>query len=147
MARLDFDLYQTFGNRLVFGMSLPTLRNDLAKIYEPKAPAPSQRFATLQEAKAARLHVYVAIAPTYPECDEEDLRATLAAIAGSRPNNDFSRTHQSKSRQCFQNCSCRSGSGDPNEAGSFRNPRGLESVCIEFSEDGLEACWGDGVAA
>ena len=85
MARLDFDLYQTFGNRLVFGMSLPTLRNDLAKIYEPKAPAPSQRLATLKAANAAKLHVYVAIAPTYPECDEEDLRATMAAIAEVDP--------------------------------------------------------------
>ncbi|HYY28965.1 MAG TPA: hypothetical protein VE860_13520 [Chthoniobacterales bacterium] len=85
MARLDFDIFRTFGNRLVFGMSLPTLRNDLAKIYEPKAPAPSQRLATLKAAKAARLHVYVAIAPTYPECDEQDLRATLAAIAELDP--------------------------------------------------------------
>jgi DNA repair photolyase len=85
MARLDFDLYQTFGNRLVFGMSLPTLRNDLAKIYEPKAPAPSKRLATLKAAKEAKLHVYVAIAPTYPECDEEDLRTTLRAVAELDP--------------------------------------------------------------
>ena len=80
LARLDFDLFKSFGNRLVFGMSLPTLRNDLSKIYEPKAPAPSQRLKTLQEAKKAGLHVYVAMAPTYPECDEADLRATLTAI-------------------------------------------------------------------
>src|SRR4051794_33247186 len=57
LARLDFDLYQTFGNRLLFGMSLPTLRNDLAKVYEPKAPSPSQRLATLRAAKEAGLHV------------------------------------------------------------------------------------------
>jgi len=42
MARLDFDLYSTFGNRLVFGMSLPTLRNELAKVYEPKPQAQSK---------------------------------------------------------------------------------------------------------
>ncbi len=81
LARADFDLYKQFGPRLLFGMSLPTLRNDLAKIYEPRAPAPSQRFATLQAAKAAGLHVYVAMAPTYPECDAADLRATLEAVA------------------------------------------------------------------
>ena len=85
MARLDFDLFNTFGNRLVFGMSLPTLRNDLAKVYEPKAPAPTQRLATLKRAKEAGLHVYVAIAPTYPECDESDLAATLSAIADLDP--------------------------------------------------------------
>jgi DNA repair photolyase len=85
LARADFDLFSSFGKRLVFGMSLPTLRNDLAKVYEPKAPAPSQRLATLRAAKNAGLYVYVAMAPTYPECDEEDLRATLKAVAELEP--------------------------------------------------------------
>jgi len=85
LARSDFDLFRRFGKRLVFGMSLPTLRNDLAKVYEPKAPAPSQRLATLRAAKEAGLHVYVAVAPTYPECDAADLRATLEAIADLDP--------------------------------------------------------------
>jgi DNA repair photolyase len=85
LARSDFDLFRSFGKRLVFGMSLPTLRNDLSKVYEPKAPAPSQRLATLQEAKEAGLHVFVAVAPTYPECDEADLRATLTAVAELEP--------------------------------------------------------------
>lgn len=85
LARVDFDLYKSFGKRLVFGMSLPTLRNDIAKIYEPKAPSPSVRLATLHAAKEAGLYVYVAVAPTYPECDEKDLRATLTAIAELDP--------------------------------------------------------------
>ncbi len=85
MAKLDFDLYRSFGNRLVFGMSLPTLRNDLAKVYEPKAPAPSQRLKALMDARAAGLHLYAAMAPTYPECDESDLRQTLRAIADLEP--------------------------------------------------------------
>ncbi len=80
LAKRDFDLFKSFGNRLVFGMSLPTLDNKLSKIYEPKAPAPTQRLATLKAAQAAGLHVFVAVAPTYPECDEADLRATLTAI-------------------------------------------------------------------
>jgi hypothetical protein len=66
-------------------MSLPTLRHDLARVYEPKAPAPSQRLVTLRAAKAAGLHVYVALAPTYPECDEADLRATFHAVAKLEP--------------------------------------------------------------
>jgi DNA repair photolyase len=85
LARADFDLFKTFGPRLLLGMSLPTLRNDLSKIYEPKAPAPSQRLATLRAANLAGLNVYVAVAPTYPECDEADLRATLEAIAEVNP--------------------------------------------------------------
>jgi len=85
LARADFDLFKSFGPRLLFGMSLPTLRNDLAKVYEPKAPAPSQRLAALRAAREAGLHVYVAVAPTYPECDEADLRATLRAVAEVEP--------------------------------------------------------------
>ncbi|HAB16332.1 MAG TPA: hypothetical protein DCE44_07765 [Verrucomicrobiales bacterium] len=85
LARSDFDLFKSFGPRLLFGMSLPTLRNDLAKVYEPKAPAPSQRLAALRAAREAGLHVYVAVAPTYPECDEADLRATLRAVAELEP--------------------------------------------------------------
>ncbi len=85
LARTDFELFASFRSRLVFGMSLPTLRNDLARIYEPRAPAPSQRLQTLREAKNAGLNVYVAVAPTYPECDESDLRATLEAVAELDP--------------------------------------------------------------
>lgn len=89
LARADFDLFKSFGKRLVFGVSLPTLRNDLAKVYEPKAPAPSQRLAALRAAKEAGLHVFVALAPTYPECDEADLRATLQAVAELDPITTF----------------------------------------------------------
>ena len=85
LASKHFDLFKTFGNRLMFGMSLPTLNNQLSKIYEPKAPGPSQRLKTLQEAKDAGLHVYVAMAPTYAECDEVDLRATLTAMKKLNP--------------------------------------------------------------
>jgi len=85
LARLDFDLFKSFGSRLLFGMSLPTLRNDLSSVYEPRAPAPSLRLQTLKQAKEIGLNVYVALAPTYPESDETDLRATLTAVAGIEP--------------------------------------------------------------
>ncbi len=85
LARKHFPLFKRFGHRLIFGMSLPTLNNRLASIYEPYAPAPSKRLETLQAAVDAGLHVYVAVAPTYPECDEVDLRATLEAVATLKP--------------------------------------------------------------
>jgi len=39
----------------------------------------------LRAAKDAGLHVYVACAPTYPECDEDDLRKTLTAVRDLDP--------------------------------------------------------------
>ena len=85
LAREDFELFHSFGPRQLFGMSVPTLRNDLARVYEPKAPAPSQRLATQRAAQEAGLHIFVAMAPTYPECDESDLRATMQALAELNP--------------------------------------------------------------
>ena len=67
------------------GASIPTLDNTLARIYEPHAPAPTRRLETLQAAKEAGLNVFAALAPTYPECDEADLRRTMTALAQIEP--------------------------------------------------------------
>jgi DNA repair photolyase len=85
LARRDFPLMKQFGKRLLFGMSIPTLNNKLAKIYEPRAPSPSQRLKTLKLAREAGLNVFVAVAPAYPECDAEDMRRTLQAVMELEP--------------------------------------------------------------
>jgi len=85
LARGDFDLYRTFGNRLLFGMSIPTLDDRLARLYEPKAPAPSKRLETLRLAAANGIPVYAAVAPTYPEQGEAELAAVLGAIGRLNP--------------------------------------------------------------
>jgi len=80
LAKQHFDLFKAFGDRLVFGMSLPTLNDKLSRVYEPNAPGPKARLRTLLEAREAGLNVYVALAPTYPECDEADIETTLKEI-------------------------------------------------------------------
>ena len=85
LASRDFDLFREFGPRLTFGMSLPTLREDLIRMYEPHAPSASERLKTLHHAKKNGLHVYVVMSPIYPECDESDLRDTLEAVAALDP--------------------------------------------------------------
>jgi DNA repair photolyase len=89
LAVRDFDLMATFGGRLMFGMSIPTLNDQLARIYEPHAPSPSKRRETLRKAKIAGLHVYCAVAPTYPECDRDDLQATFKALTEIEPMTIF----------------------------------------------------------
>lgn len=81
----DFDLLRSFGPRLMLGFSIPSLSDRLAKIYEPHAPAPSRRRETLRMAKVGGLHVFVAIAPTYPECDRDDFQTTLKAMTEIEP--------------------------------------------------------------
>ena len=85
LAKRDFDLFKRFGNRLVFGMSIPTLDDELRRVYEPHAPGVQARLNTLQAAADAGIPIYVAMAPTYPECDEADLRRTLEAIRPLKP--------------------------------------------------------------
>lgn len=85
LAKRDFDLFKRFGNRLMFGMSIPTLNQKLAKVYEPHAPSPLRRLETLIAAKDAGLNVYAAVAPTYPECDYNDILATFRAVKECNP--------------------------------------------------------------
>jgi len=81
MAVLDFDLFKSFGPRLMFGMSLPTLNDRLAQIYEPNAPSPSARLRCLERAAELGLYTFVAVAPMYPEIGRGDLERTLSALA------------------------------------------------------------------
>jgi hypothetical protein len=85
LAKQDFALFKRFGNRLIFGMSIPTLDDELRKVYEPHAPGVQVRLKTLQAAAEAGIPTFVAMAPTYPECDEADLRRTLEAIRPLKP--------------------------------------------------------------
>ena len=85
LAKKDFDLYKKFGNRLIFGMSLPTLRQDLLDVYEPHAPGAEARLATLSLAAKAGIPLFVAVAPTYPDLGEDDLRAVFKAIKPLKP--------------------------------------------------------------
>ncbi len=84
-AKLDFDLYKKFGNRLIFGMSVPTLRPDLLEVYEPHAPGATARLETLRLAAKERIPLFVAVAPTYPDLDDGDIRAVLEAIKPLKP--------------------------------------------------------------
>ncbi len=89
LAEQDFDLYQQFGTRLLFGMSIPTLDDSLSQIYEPNAPGPQAKLRTLERAVAAGIHVYVAMAPTLPDEGEAALRKTMETLAAFNPVSIF----------------------------------------------------------
>lgn len=80
LVKKDFDLLKSLGNRVVLGVSLPTMRADLAKLYEPGAPSPRARLQILKEASEAGIPVYLAMAPTFPESGYDDILATMKAV-------------------------------------------------------------------
>jgi len=89
LAVEDFDIYKEFGPRLLFGMSIPTLDPQLSSIYEPHAPRPAAKLRILHRAVKEGIPIYVALAPTYPEQGEAELRETIQAIMALNPYTIF----------------------------------------------------------
>ncbi len=85
LAREDFDLFQTFGDRLLLGTSLPTLDPVLARVYEPHVSAPQKRLKLLIDARDAGIHTFVAVAPVFPECDYEGLVQLFTEVGKANP--------------------------------------------------------------
>ncbi len=89
LARQDFDIFKTFGNRLLLGTSLPTLDPVLGRLYEPKVPAPAQRLKLLTDAHAEGIHTYVAVAPVFPECGYQGMLDVFKAVKAAKPRTIF----------------------------------------------------------
>jgi len=85
LAREDFDIFQTFGNRLLLGTSLPTLDPVLSRLYESNVPHPKQRLKLLTDAHAAGIPTYVAVAPVFPEVGYQGLLEVFEAVKAAEP--------------------------------------------------------------
>jgi len=85
LARQDFDIFKTFGDRLLLGTSLPTLNDKLRELYEPDVPHPNQRLKLLTDAHKAGIHTYVAVAPVFPEVGYEGMLEVFKAVKTARP--------------------------------------------------------------
>lgn len=89
LAREDFDIFQSFGERLLLGTSLPTLDRKISGIYEPKVSHPRQRLKLLTDAHGAGIHTFVAVAPVYPEVGYEGMLEVFRAVADACPHTVF----------------------------------------------------------
>ena len=85
LARQDFDLLKQFRNRLLLGVSLPTLDDDLARLYEPHSPAPKQRLKLLVDAHAEGIPTFVAVAPVFPEVGYDGMLEVFNAVKAVDP--------------------------------------------------------------
>ena len=84
-AEEDFDLFKSFGNRLLLGTSLPTLDPVISEIYEGKAAVPNRRLKLLLDANAAGINTYVAVAPVFPECGYQGMLEVFNAVKQANP--------------------------------------------------------------
>lgn len=85
LVEQDFDLLKDHQDRVLLGTSLPYLDDQLARVLEPHAAPPSRRLRMLENAKAAGLAVYVAIAPFMPFHGDAELDAVVGAVRGLSP--------------------------------------------------------------
>lgn len=85
LAAEDFDMFQSFGDRLLLGTSLPTLNPKISSIYEPKVSHPKLRLKLLTDAHAAGIHTYVAVAPVYPEVGYDGMLEVFEAVKAANP--------------------------------------------------------------
>jgi len=85
LAEQYFDLMRTFGNRLLFGMSIPSMDDKLVRLYEPKAPAATRRIETLKRAKDEGIPTYLAVAPTFPEEQKAEFTKFITVIKDLDP--------------------------------------------------------------
>ena len=85
LAREDFDIFKSFGDRLLLGTSLPTLDEKLRQLYEPNVPHPKQRLKLLTDAHAAGIHTYVAVAPVFPEVGYQGMLKVFEAVKAAKP--------------------------------------------------------------
>ncbi len=74
------ELFRSFGQRLMFGTSLPCLNHELVRAYEPRATPPRARLEMLAQARAAGLATFVAVAPVYPDVTDDELREVMTAV-------------------------------------------------------------------
>ena len=85
LAAEDFDIFQSYGDRLLLGTSLPTLNPKISRIYEPKVSHPKLRLKLLTDAHAAGIHTYVAVAPVYPEVGFDGMLEVFRAVKAAEP--------------------------------------------------------------
>ncbi len=78
----DIDLLKHI-KKVEVGLSINTISDDAASIFEPCAPPPSVRLAAVQELTSAGINAYVFLGPIIPTITDQDLRGLIEAIRAS----------------------------------------------------------------
>lgn len=75
----DLDLIKRFGDRLSVGLSITTDSEEIARKFEPSAPALAKRFELARDLRRHGVRVYASAAPLLP-CNPENLAGMLAEV-------------------------------------------------------------------
>ncbi len=88
LVERDIDILAAMAARglVRVGISVTTLKADLARRLEPRAPAPARRLATIRALSAAGVPVRIMVSPVIPALTDPEIETILAegAAAGAR---------------------------------------------------------------
>ncbi len=83
----DIDILRRWRDRVEVGLTITTLRDEVAAVIEPGAPPPSERAKALRELSASGITTWVFLGPIIPEVNDDYANvkdiARLAAETGS----------------------------------------------------------------
>jgi DNA repair photolyase len=79
----DLEKLQVVAGRttLRVSFSIPTNRDDILRLYEPRCPSFAERIATVRALRAAGIETYATLAPLLP-CDPEELAGVALEASG-----------------------------------------------------------------
>ena len=84
----DADILKSLANCQV-GLTVTTAQDEVAGIFEPKAPPPSRRIAALGELRRHGLKTYAFVGPLLPELTDTDAALAALFVALSEVKPDF----------------------------------------------------------
>lgn len=77
----DFDRIQALGTRCWLSYSLETDRDEVRRALTPRCPAISQRWATLEQARAQGLQIQITVSPCLPYSSVDEFASALVKHA------------------------------------------------------------------
>ncbi|WP_241434730.1 radical SAM protein [Natrialba asiatica] len=85
LALQDLDVFQTAGEYVTIGSSIPCMDAGQVTAIESNAPAPEHRLRGLKEFNKHGVQTFVSMSPTYPTQDKNNLREHLERVAECDP--------------------------------------------------------------
>ena len=86
LALQDLDVFESAGDFVTIGSSIPSLDSDRVGAIEPSAPAPEHRLRGLQKFADRGVNTFVSMSPTYPTMTLNEMREQLRQVAEVEPS-------------------------------------------------------------
>jgi len=145
LAKRDFGVIRSLGDRAMLGISLPTLDTPMSSLFEPGSPAPKHRLSMLVDAHAEGIATFVAVAPVYPGTTEQELIVLMEKIKAANPMTVFFEPINLRLGVAKKIAALAEKEGSPIDVSPFRNSQAWSEYAIRMLRLGESAAERAGV--